>query len=139
MVNNWVKIMPPKKSDLAIFSVFALLNLALEVYLVSFYGVKEGESIYLIAISFIILIGILAFGYISMDYLESRIIAKYRLEIPLLAAIITIIVQAFMFYWIFSLSLTNPIFIGRTLDAYAFAQVMSIFVPSLIVIYVSKD
>ena len=131
--------MPPKKSDLAIFSIFAFLNLALEVYLVSFYGVKEGESLYLLAISFIALIGILAFGYIAMDYLETRIIPKYRLEVPLLAAIITIIVQAFMFYWVFSVSLTNPIFAGRTLDAYSFAQVMSIFIPSLIVIYISKE
>ncbi|MGQ4891977.1 MAG: hypothetical protein ACP6IP_05760 [Candidatus Njordarchaeia archaeon] len=131
--------MAPRSSDLAFFTIFALLNLALEVYLASSYGIKEGETPYLLAISFIILIGILSFGYIAMDYLESRIIPKYRLEIPLLAAIVTIVVQAFMFYWIFSLSLTNPIFIGRTLDAYSFAQVMSIFVPSLIVMYVSKE
>jgi hypothetical protein len=131
--------MSPKASDLAIISIFSFLAMALEVYLVTAYGIVQGETLYLVMVTLVGLIGFLSLGYIVADYLETRLLQKYRLEVPLLASLIVLFVQTLMYLWVFSISIHHPIFIGRTLDAHAFSVFMSFLIPSLIVLYLSKE
>ena len=131
--------MSPKSSDLAIILMFSFLALALEIYLVTAYGIVQGESLYLIAVTLVSVIGFLSLGYIVSDYLETRLLRKYRLEVPLLASLIVLFIQSLTYLWVFSISVHHPIFMGRTLDAHAFSLLMSFLIPSMIALYLSKE
>jgi len=130
--------MSPRYSWLLIIAFFSLLALSVESYVAISYGIYEGDALWVILISFSALIGFLSFGYMVASYLEDKIIPKFELEIPLLASLITISIQVFFYLWIFSLAMSHPIFIGRTLEAYSFSLFWSFSIPSFIVMYLSK-
>ncbi len=130
--------MSPRYSWLPIIALFSFLALGVESYVAINYGIYEGDAVWMILLSLSSLIGFLSLGYVVASYLETRIIPKFELEIPLIAALITIGVQVFFYLWIFSLAISHPIFSGKTLEAYAFSLFGSFAIPFLIAIYLSK-
>jgi len=131
--------MSPSKSDIIVFISLALLALSPQVYLATSYGIRIGELYLFVASIFITLLGITVFGYIVMCYIEERYILKYKLDVPLLAALVALMIQSFLYYWLFSLLQNHILFISETLYLFIFSESMSILFPLLAIAYLSKE